>query len=322
MSNQSLKKQSPNASNSSTIQILHIDGRVESFFTQENSTLHCCWNSGFFSNCSVTLWGLIDLFNRGIIPESISFSKSFQDYRTDEQIQQQTDLYPFYFKTDSTQAIKLNKKVLKPNHHDAYRILDFGSYNLFLQKYFNLSDSLLEYYNFLIQKYRIIPEKTIAVIYRGTDKYKEVKLAEPELYLKKAEAVLKQNPDFRVLIQTDQEQVRDLFVNRFRDKCFFIEEMPVTKSQEVLHKADPNFLGMNKFEFGQVLLAVTYLLSKCEFIVNHTGNMAFWICLFRGNSNRVFQFDNEGALMPNSYFGVQTTRFRKKLIRRISQWWK
>lgn len=296
MNNEIREKQAKQNSCEAITQLKH-----KNFFIKENETLYCGWNHGFFSNCSVTFWSLIELFNQGIVTKKIDFSRSFLSYKTPAQQQGQIDLYPFYFRTDIAKEIRIDKIISKPYQHGIYKNLDFNSYNLFMEKYWNLSDSILEIQNMLIEKYKIDFSKTLAVIYRGTDKDKEVKLADPKLYLRKAEEILNQNTDFRILIQTDQKQVRDLFINHFNDRCFFLEEMPVNDGEKALHNLDEKILKTNKCEFGKMVLAVTHLISKCNFIVNHTGNMALWICLFRGNSDNMFQFDREGNLVTSWY---------------------
>jgi hypothetical protein len=46
-----------------------------------------------------------------------------------------------------------------------------------------------------------------------------------------------------------------------------------------------------------MVVAVWNLLSRAAFIVNHTGNMALWICLWRGHTRGVIQFDDEGGVV-------------------------
>jgi len=272
------------------------------YYSEITKTLSCSRNNpanGFFSILSGCFWGLIDLCNLNIIPDKIDLSDEFIAYRNPEQIQNKTDLYPNYFTSRTDQKIEINRQLSKHDHHGIYKKYDFASYNLIVQKYFNLSQSILDIQDALIAKYQIDLSKTIAVCYRGTDKYTEVLLAAPNAYLNLAEKLLQQHPERKILIQTDQKQVRDLFVNYFNERCFFFEEMPVTGGGRVLH-ANPNLLEVDKFEFGKTLLAVTHLVSRCDLIVNHTGNVAAWICLFRGNADGVFQFDREGQLIvPN-----------------------
>lgn len=263
-------------------------------YSEQSRTLHCSWNCGFFSNCTVTLWGLVDLYNLNKMPERIDFSSAFSDYRTQEQIDNKTNLHPLYFRTDLDSKIRTKTTpVMRHDHHGIYRNYDFDSYNPFIQRYFNLSESILDIQNYLVQKYSIKFEKTIAVCYRGTDKHIEVKLADPRKYLSAAEYVLGQIPDARILIQTDQKQVRELFTGYFGDKCFYFDEMPVNEDEVAVHKTLSRF-QLNGFEFGKMVLATTHLLSNCRAIINHTGNVASWICLFRGNAEGVLQFDREG----------------------------
>lgn len=261
-----------------------------------DNTLYCGHrhNAGFFSYCTVTLWAIEELLNQGIVPEKIDFSKSFKNYRDEEQTG--IDLYPCYFRIDYTQDINhlIGSKIKIQNHHDIYKNYNFADHFPLINRYFQPNQSILEVECNLQQKYDIDYSKTIVIFYRGTDKGSEVKLVDPKYYLKEAEKILNKNPDFRILIQTDQEQVRDLLSNYFQEKCFFLEEMPVTSSKKALHLQN---LSISKFEFGKRILAVTYLLSKCEFIINHTGNMASWVCLFRGNAKNMFQFSCKGYLI-------------------------
>jgi hypothetical protein len=273
-----------------------------SFFNLENETLYCGWNAGFFSNCTIALRSLIDLLNRGITPRKVDFSSGFQNYKTKDQIDEKVDLYPYYFSIDTEQKIPISRTFYKPFTHGIYKNLDYDSFTPFLQKYFELSNHILDIQNMLVEKYKFDPMKTISVVYRGTDKHQEVKLASPQLYLVKAEALLKQNSDFKILIQTDQKQVRDLFLHHFKEQCVSFEEMCVTEGKIVPHLLDENSLGLNRFEFGKMVLAVTHLISKCKFIVNHTGNMALWTCLFRGNATNMFQFDRKGNLVSSFYW--------------------
>jgi hypothetical protein len=272
------------------------------YFNIESDTLYCGWNAGFFSNCSIALRSLIDLFHQDMTPNKIDFSNSFLSYKTKEQIKENLDLFPYYFSIDDRYAIPHNKKIYKPLTHGIYKNLGYASLNPFMQKYFNLSSHILNIQSALIEKYKFDPAKIIAVVYRGTDKYQEVKLASPQLYLSKAEALLRQNTDFKVLIQTDQKQVRDLFIDRFKGQCLSFEEMAVTEGKVGLHLLDEDYLRLNKFEFGKTILAVTHLIAKCKFIVNHTGNMALWICLFRGNASNMLQFDRKGNLVSGFHW--------------------
>lgn len=162
-----------------------------SFYSRIDQTLYAIHNAGFCSNLTITLQCIVDLLNQGIIPKEINFSNSFKDYKTPEQLQQKSDVYPCYFKMDRAQdlaiqeELKKNKKILILSHHGIYSNYNYEDYNFIIKKYFNLNEDILEIENNLKLKYNFEGSKTIAVVYRGTDKFHEVKLAEPNLYLKK-----------------------------------------------------------------------------------------------------------------------------------------
>jgi len=73
--------------------------------------------------------------------------------------------------------------------------------------------------------------------------------------------------------------------------------MPVSRHGVVVHERDDASLQRDRGEFGGMLVAVTELLSRAAFVVNHTGNLALWVCLWRGHSRGVVQFDSTGGLV-------------------------
>jgi len=194
-----------------------------------------------------------------------------------------------------------------------------------VQRYFTPSPHVQAIEAHLIQKYDIDLARTIAVIYRGTDKGIEVRLASPGAYLAQAQKLLRQHPGYRVLIQTDELAVRTMFTQALGPACFFIAEMPVSGGGAVVHDLDDQALSMDRSEFGCTLIAVTHLLSQCALIVNHTGNMALWICLYRGHSKGLVQFDEAGSLVdlasPGFYLrklGWFAGKVKSKLGRRAA----
>ena len=72
--------------------------------------------------------------------------------------------------------------------------------------------------------------------------------------------------------------------------------------------------------FGVLLVAVTNLLSQTALLVNHTGNLGLWACLWRGHSKGLVQFDRSGRVVefasPGFWFAQAVhllTRVRRKL---------
>lgn len=286
-------------------------------FDRNNNVFYCLHNAGFFSNCTVTLWGIVELYRKyKILPRRIDFSKAFSLYKDQRDSKEEVDLYPFLFQTRTLNSVKLNRYVDGLDHHGIYKLIDFSSYSLLIRKYFELSDNTLKVQNTLLKKYDIDLSRTISVIYRGTDKGTEVKLANPELYLDKTRELLSLYPDHKVIIQTDDLSVRNYFANQLGKKCFYFREMPVTPGKTVIHDLGEEILKMRRSQFGELLLAVTNLLSKSHYIVNHTGNMALWVCLFRGNSTNVIQFDRTGKIVT---LPIYTYNWLKRLKQRIER---
>lgn len=269
----------------------------ENTYSKESNTLHCNWNYGFFSNCSVTLWGLIDLYNTHIMPDHIDFSGGFSYYRSKSQIKDRTDLYNIFFATDTDLDIEYSGVISKHDHHGIYGNYDYENYGRFIRKYFRPSKAIDLLQNQLSKAYNICFEETIVVYYRGTDKQIEVDCADPSHYLAATENILKTAPESRILIQTDQQQVRDMYLKHFGHRCFYFHELPVTKSNTGIHVSLAES-RVKSHDFAMLFLAVTGLMSKCKHILVHKGNVPAWICLLRGHAVGVTQIDPEELLYP------------------------
>lgn len=282
----------------------------------ENRTYYCTHNAGFFSCCSICLGDIIRLYKLyKLLPEKIDFSNSLNFFKTKEQLKNKENIYLNLFKLDSN----INKKISfkdSPNYYYNTNVIYYNYHLKDIQKlikmYFIPNDEIIEIQRKLIKKYEIDLSKTICVLYRGTDKWKEVRTSHYLEYLKETKNVLKKNPDFKIWIQTDELRVRDFFKQTFKDKCFYIKELPVTSQNKVMHMHDEKELKMNKFEFGKLFLAVINLLSKSHTLITHTGNCGFWAALYRGNTKNLrqdidFAFDPwiRSGHIPNNHLRFQ-----------------
>jgi hypothetical protein len=288
-------------------------------FDPRTKTLYCGHSAGFFSSCCVTLWNLQEVQRAGrALPERIDFSASFASFRNADQRQRGTDLYPLFFQPDP--GARVPAGLPRVDHHGLYRFLDYARINPAMARYFQPSEPAVRCRAELVRKYRIDPATTLAVVYRGTDKGTEVRVAPPEAYLAEARRLLARNPGFRIWIQTDEHAVRSMFCREFGERCFYLDEMPVSSNGRVIHEQEDAALKMDRSDFGVLLIAVTSLLAQCAVVVNHTGNMGLWVCLFRGHARGVWQFDDEGRvinpLLPGSAFGA-LRRFRIKAVRKL-----
>ena len=172
------------------------------------------------------------------------------------------------------------------HHHDRYENLQIERVSPYIDCYFSPTSHLKKKIDEIINQYKIVPEKTVVVCYRGTDKHVEVAPVDIGQYMDAADLLLKQNPGFRLLVQTDQQQIKEQLLDVFSSLAFAIDEMPTTSSDQVIHK----MIRSDRFEFATTLLAVVYIISKCKFIITHTGNVAYWSSLFRGHTDGLIQF--------------------------------
>lgn len=289
----------------------HVD------YHEESGVLLPRCDTGFFSNCSFTLATLVHLAHLEKFPKRIDFSRGFGNYKDDNG---EADIYPELFRADELARVLIasawapHRDLRCPDHHTVYRVLPFSEIDPFIRAYFDPSDTVRTLVASILKKYDIDLGSTVGLCYRGTDKATEVAVARPEDYVRAVLPLCRKG--VRVLVQTDQAQAKDLFLSEIPNS-FAFDEMPTTASATVLHKFDAAALQMKKLDFAKQLLATTIVLSRCSRIVNHCGNMALWIALFRGNANGMTQFDQKGRLVGE--VGVLAARL-KNLLRRGRRW--
>jgi len=265
----------------------------------DGGTLFSGWNTGFFSVCTTLLWEISSLRQKEIHPKKLSFINGFENYRDPQHIG--IDIYPRLFREENDAPIPVSEQWRALDHHGHYRNQQIALYAALAKRWLSPAEQIVALEQQLVANLRLDPARTVAVVYRGTDKTTEVELAPPQLYRDLAEREIEKLEGGRVLIQTDQKQVRDLFLRSFGERCVFFREMPVTSGERVLHLLSRDEIGLGRLEFAQHLLAATLAISRCHHIINHTGNMALWICLFRGNTTGVTQIDAHGEVVESKF---------------------
>jgi hypothetical protein len=254
--------------------------------------LDCMWNCGFYSNQTQVFLSLLILLRHGIVPDKINYSMGFKRFKVDKN----QDIFLNFYKTNFDEKIKLFKEVTLPDENKKqYGLYDFDYYNQIINKFFNPSDLILERKKYLLKKYNINPKETISVLYRGTDKYTEVRLAHPSAYLKVVRQLLDATKFKTVLVQTDQYQVLDYFKSELGNIVVSFEETPTTSGQDAMNTVLENE-GKDTMDWMQWFDAALRCVSDCACVVNHTGNCGLWMNLYRGNIKNVFQFDEFGEL--------------------------
>ena len=258
----------------------------------EMNQLDCLWNSGFYSNQSQVFLSLLILLSHGIIPETICYALGFRRLKKDPN----RDVYHDFYRIDPNVEVQLLKTVTLPDENrKQFDLYDFEYYNPIVKRFFTPSDVILERKNILMDKYEIDPDKTISVLYRGTDKSTELVLAHPQDYLIVTQRLLQKNPDFKVLLQTDQTQVIQMFVEALGDKVVFFEETPSTTGRDSMISAMERDNG-DMTDWMQWFDAALRVVASCSSVVSHTGNCGLWMNLYRGSTTNVFQFDELGAI--------------------------
>jgi hypothetical protein len=130
------------------------------------------------------------------------------------------------------------------------------------------------------KKYKIVPGNCLGVYYRGTDKYTETELPDPNLYIKAAH---KLNYD-SILIQTDQQQVLNLFIDNFKNKCIIIEEIPTVSNNIGCHHQQKD----NKLQTAIELNSVLRIISECkEVLVNPNSSVSQFIVNLRNKTRYI-----------------------------------
>lgn len=268
-------------------------GGCSSINHPEMNQLDCMWNCGFYSNQTQVFLSLLILLSHGIEPDCINYSMGFKRFKSDKD----RDIFPDFYKIDPNKKVKLFKKAGIPDENKKqFGLYEFDYYNQIVNKFFNPSDVVLQRKNYLIEKYNIIPEETISVLYRGTDKYTEVRLAHPTSYLNVVKELLEITKFKKVLVQTDQSQVLDYFKSELGDMVICFDETPHTSGQDAMNTVMENE-GKDTMDWMQWFDAALRCVSDCACVVNHTGNCGLWMNLYRGNINNVFQFDENGVLV-------------------------
>lgn len=262
----------------------------------ESKILKCYHDYGFYSISVETFSAILVALNSGVVPKRISYENCCNLYKLDPNL----DIFPEIFSiNEEITDIPLNQNIFIPHCNTARHSLDENNikqYNKIIKKYFNPSKTAIKYKNYLIEKYKINFNETISVLYRGTDKKTEITLASPEEYLKICKSILENNPNFRVLIQSDQTQVIEYFKENLGDICFNFEEIESTRGEVgILYLIKS--MNSNPTESIKLFDAAIRCVSECNYFICNTGNIPLFAKFYRGNLNNVYTFDECGKLI-------------------------
>ncbi len=248
----------------------------------ENLKLYLSSNdAGFFSLATLAL---AEVSSVEFEIDEISAKYSHRYFKNSDSENPWRRLYTLPDRTvNITPKDKLSADTLR--HHSNYKNIDYSGVTKLVKKYFNPSEECNNLVTKLKSKYQINYPETIAVCFRGTDKYKEVVPSSLEEYINAVQSALNVAPNARILIQTDSKKFRDAFIDRLGGKCFFLEELPVTEASLAIHYQ----IQGDRTQFAQYILASVLIIANCNYVITHTGNTSYWICLYRGGCENLIQ---------------------------------
>lgn len=245
-------------------------------------------SSGFFSCCSIALYNiLVFIKNEGFAPD-VDFSETFLKYMGPEQTNG-NDVYNELFQNNSVIDSKFTYDgQFKVRSLFPYINEDYTAINKIVSAWFSPNQNVIKEKERLVEKYNLIPDEMLCVCFRGTDKYKDIEETDYEMFCSRVEQIMSFPNINSILLQTDQEQFVSYFKKRFTSfDVVIIEENPRRVDREqVAFQLD----AKDRMLAAKVFLATMLIMSECKFIINHTGNVARWINLFRGDAENTVQY--------------------------------
>jgi hypothetical protein len=183
-----------------------------------------------------------------------------------------------------------------------YRDLNFAYTNQLLSNYFAPSAPVVKAKTEMLRRYQIRPDRTVAVLYRGTDKRKESPAAPFEAFADRVDAILRRGGERPVFVQTDSRGLLESLESQFASVVHAQELMPIAR-QDV---ARPALLARwLRTEDAQRFLAVLLILAECASLVTTSGNVGLWATLYRGHARGLHQWASPGLISDERTRAVQ-----------------
>ena len=292
------------------LNIISVEEFYQKFAVKHRPVLKTTWNSGFFSCCTAKLRNILEFHHNNKILPNVDSSEQWELYKDDgiDNIQQwwggtvnvfnQNDITHRFFKNkevfdfepqDFSDSI-VYPQVCNDDQYINYHKINYDYSNKITDIYFDLSDEIIKIKKSLIKKYKIKTSKLIAVCYRGNDKSLETNLPTYDTMIEKIEEIKNKFPDHQILIQTDEAEFCEASIGSFPN-CIIIEE--TKKLNKTTNAVQYTINKGERLENAQIFLAVMSIISDSSKVILNSGNVGLWICLFRNNSNNVYQYLNK-----------------------------
>ena len=246
-------------------------------------------NAGFFSCCSIKLLQIIEFINsQKRLPDNVDSSEQFKMYKKE---QNKDITYDFFEQYENINDITIIHPIQYELHEQFknYSKLDYKCINPIIKKYFTPSKKINEIIDVLEKKYNIEYDNTIAVYYRGTDKFLETKLAPFEDFYNEIKKIININKNIKILLQTDSNQFMDYINKKILKNIVIINENKTSITNKGIHNEQLSHINYyDMFNF----LSTIIIISKCKYIICSSGNCSLWTILYRGNNKNVIQYLN------------------------------
>lgn len=244
-------------------------------------------NAGFFSCCSVKLHRIVEFINSNKIPPDIvDSSQQFRLYKKDKDTDITFDFFEHYNHVTDVEIIyPIN---YRHNHqYSDYSHLDYKGITPLIKKYFSPSVEINAIVNNIEQKYNLLYENICVLFYRGNDKNRETTKCSYDEYLNYAYQLLKKNSNIVFLIQSDETEFIEFITDKFPDNSFYFKD-EIRHMRKCNDTVDKKMKSQN-YDFSKKYLAITFIMSRCKYIICGSGNCDIWMVLYRGNAKNVIQ---------------------------------
>lgn len=246
-------------------------------------------SSGLFSCFSQRLSAIIHYANvHKSFPDSIDSSEQFGLYKEDPSI----DITNILFKDIGNTDITYEEYIYFTDQFTDYSKLQYNYFNLLINKYFSISQFVQEKITYFNKTYNINYNNLCSVLYRGNDKRLECKLATPEMFIDKASIIKTNDPSVNFFVQTDDSIFLQMFIEKFPNDTIYLKELPTISNDSM--SVTQSLPIDNRLNHAIELLAAINIVSRCEYMITHSGNCGYWAALYRGHPRGIIQhFTNE-----------------------------
>ena len=267
--------------------------------------LRCKHNSGFYSCCMYKLWQIIQYFNtHEQVPKELDVREQFRWYKPGNLSDNVT--YDFFERPREDIVIEYRGEIDFDHEYQwiNFKEFDYSIFTPFIRKYYTPTQKVYEIVEMMEKKYNLDYDNLGVLFYRGNDKRKETKptnqIASYKEHIKKGNELLSNNPNMKLIIQSDETEYINEMLKNFPNSIVFYDEIRHMNNNRKgtvdkvagLGGEWNSEVGKTNYEFAFKFMAIMIIMSKCKNLVLNIGNCSLWICFFRENANNVDLYVN------------------------------